>query len=58
MGDKNYMTPKEAAELWNVTPGTVCRWCREGKIVAVPKKNKSDGRWRIPYGAERPNKRK
>lgn len=29
------ITPKEAAILLDVTPRTVAKWCREGKLSAV-----------------------
>ena len=53
-----YMTTKEAAEKWGYKPGTIARWCKEGKIYFVEKPEKKGGRWQIPINAECPNKLK
>ena len=58
MTNKNYMTVKEAAQLWGVTPDTVRRWCKTGQIIAVPEQDGPGKPWRIPYGAKRVNKKK
>ena len=31
---KDYWTPREVAELYHVTPQTVCNWCRSGVLKA------------------------
>ena len=42
-----------AAERWNVSPSTVQRWCREGKIPGAVQD--APGRpWHIPGDAGRP----
>jgi len=50
---KDYWTPREVAELYHVTPQTVCNWCRSGILKAdkretVSKNAKGEKhRWRI-----------
>ena len=47
----DYMTLKEAAEKWGVTPRRVNYYCSGGRIpVAV----KMAGGWLIPKNAEKP----
>jgi len=47
----DYMTLKEAAEKWGVTPRRVNYYCAAGRIpVAV----KMAGVWLIPKNAEKP----
>lgn len=49
-----YMSTKEAAEKWGVSPNTVTKWCREEKIIFEAKPKKISGRWQIPVDAEYP----
>ena len=47
----DYMTLKEAAEKWGVTPGQVIYYCAGGRI---PGAVKMAGVWLIPKTAEKP----
>ncbi len=49
-----YMSTKEAAEKWEVTPATVSKWCREGKVIFTAMPEKVGGQWRIPVDAKYP----
>ena len=48
---KDYMTIKETAKLWNVSPRQVQTLCSNGKIDGVLKFGNA---WAIPKDAERP----
>lgn len=48
---KDYMTIKETAELWNVSPRWVQTLCSNGKIDGVVKFGKA---WAIPKDVEGP----
>ena len=48
---ENYMTLKEAAEKWGVTPRRVNYYCAGGRI---PGAVKMAGVWLIPKNAEKP----
>ena len=51
--EKDYWTPKEVAELYHVSSGTVCLWCRTGILKADKRESISEKakgnrhRWRI-----------
>ena len=47
----DYMTLKEAAEKWGVTPRRVSYYCAAGRIPGAVKKA---GVWLIPKNAEKP----
>ena len=48
---QNYMTTKEAAELWGISERRVSTLCKNERIVGV----KKDGRvWLIPADTEKP----
>ena len=47
----DYMTLKEAAEKWGVTPRRVNYYCAGGRI---PGAVKMAGVWQIPKAAEKP----
>lgn len=49
-----YMSTKEAAEKWGVSPKTVSKWCREEKIIFIARPEKIGGKWRIPVEAKYP----
>ena len=51
-----YMSPKEAAEKWGYSVGTIRKWCREGILTQEIKaeKNKANGHWKIPVNMECP----
>ena len=51
----DYMTLKEAAEKWGVTPRRVNYYCAAGRI---PGAVKMAGVWLIPKNAEKPIGRK
>ena len=46
-----YVTIREMAEKWDITPRMVQKWCAEGKI---PGASKFGRLWAIPNDAERP----
>ena len=48
----DYMTLKEAAEKWGVTPRRVNYYCAAGRI---PGAVKMAGVWLIPKNTEKPN---
>lgn len=48
----DYMTVKEAAEKWNISPRLVQRYCAEGRIAECRKFGKS---WEIPVTASKPD---
>ena len=50
----DYMTLKEAAEKWGVTPRRVNYYCAAGRI---PGAVKMAGVWLIPKNAEKPTDR-
>jgi excisionase family DNA binding protein len=35
MGGEEYMTPREVAEAFGVSPKTVTRWVKAGKLTSV-----------------------
>jgi len=51
--DKDYYSPKQVAEIYHVTPQTVCNWCRNGILQADKRESVSKGskgerhRWHI-----------
>ena len=47
----NYITIKELADRWNVTPRRIQRMCSEGRIEGAIKFGRD---WAIPSDAERP----
>jgi excisionase family DNA binding protein len=47
----NYITIKELAEKWNVTPRRIQRMCAEGRIEGARKFGRD---WAIPSDTERP----
>ena len=51
----DYMTLKEAAEKWGVTPRRVNYYCAGGRI---PGAVKMAGVWLIPKNAEKPTDRR
>lgn len=48
----DYMTLKEAAEQWGVTPRRVNYYCAAGRILGAEKVGTI---WLIPKGAEKPD---
>ncbi|MCF2663210.1 helix-turn-helix domain-containing protein [Oscillibacter valericigenes] len=48
---EGYMSIKEAAEIWNVTPRRVQTYCVEGRIEGAAKLGRE---WAIPASAEKP----
>ena len=46
-----YITIREMAEKWNLTPRMVQKWCSEGRIPGASKFGKV---WAIPENADRP----
>ena len=48
---KDYLTIKEVAEKWEVTPRRVQKMCADGSIPGVERFGKS---WAIPIDVERP----
>lgn len=48
---KDYITIKEVAEKWGVTPRRVQRMCMDGRIAGVTKFGRD---WAIPADAEKP----
>ena len=56
-----YMSTKEAGELWSVKQETVTKWCREGKLKSGTKpceQDKPGSPWRIRRDAIPPHKGK
>ena len=56
-----YMSSKEAAELWGVKPATVTKWCRENKLrvdVKACEQDRPGTPWRIRRDAIPPYTRK
>ncbi len=47
----NYITIKETADLWGITPRRVQKLCAEGKIDGATKFGRD---WAIPANAEKP----
>ena len=50
MGDE-YLTIKEVAEKWGITPRRVQRMCADGKLPGVKKFGRD---WAIPMSTEKP----
>ena len=48
---ENYVTIKEMAEKWNLTPRMVQKMCADGKIPGVSRFGRA---WAIPENAEKP----
>lgn len=48
---ENYLTIKEVAEKWNLTPRRVQKMCADGVIDGISKFGRS---WVIPSDAQRP----
>lgn len=48
---EGYMSIKEAAEIWNVSPRRVQTYCVEGRIEGAAKLGRE---WAIPASAEKP----
>jgi len=46
-----FMTTKQAAELWGITPRRVAILCEQGRIEGV---QRAGTVWLIPPGAEKP----
>jgi excisionase family DNA binding protein len=46
-----YMTVKEAAELWGYSEETIRKWCRNGIISITLHAEKVSNRWQIPKNA-------
>ncbi len=46
-----FYTPKEIAELWQITPQMVRRYCKEGRIKSAIQ---FEGNWLIPEGTPKP----
>lgn len=51
------MGTKEASQLWGVTPATIAKWCREGKIKDA-NQDAPGSPWHIPKEAKPPKYRK
>ena len=49
-----YMTTKEASELWGYSEATIRKWCNEEALFIVLKAEKKSGRWQIPTSAQCP----
>ena len=49
-----YMTVKEASELWGYSESTIRTWCKNGQIVLTIHAEKVANRWRIPRTAPCP----
>ena len=49
-----YMTTREASDLWGYPESTIRKWCRDGKLFTVLKAEKKSGRWQIPTSAQCP----
>lgn len=47
----DYLTMKEAAELWGVSSRMVTYYCTSGKIVGAVKKGDI---WLIPFDSQKP----
>ena len=52
---EGYLSIKEIAEKWNLTPRRVQKMCSEGLIPGVTKFGKS---WAIPEGVAKPKDRR
>jgi len=52
----DYMTVKEAAELWGYSESTIRKWCKNDKIVLEIHAEKVSNCWRIPRGASCPKR--
>ena len=48
---KEYLTIREVAELWKISPRRVQKMCADGMIPCVEKFGKN---WAIPSGTEKP----
>lgn len=48
---EGYLTIKEVADKWNVTPRRVQRMCLDGKIIGAQKFGRD---WAIPENTEKP----
>jgi excisionase family DNA binding protein len=44
--EKDYYTTKQVAEIYHVTPTTICNWIRKGWLQAY-KQGEGKSRWRI-----------
>ena len=49
-----YMTTKEAADLWGYPVTEIRKWCKEGLLYSMVKAEKKSGRWQIPLNAQCP----
>ncbi len=47
-----YLTTKELAEIWNITPRRIQMYCKEGRINGAVLKGNV---WLIPKDAEKPH---
>ena len=47
----DYLTIKEVAKMWELTPRRVQKMCSDGRIIGVVKFGKS---WAVPKDAEKP----
>lgn len=52
---KGYLTIKETATKWNISPRWVSQYVEEGRIPGVERLGKT---WAIPEDAEKPEKQK
>lgn len=48
---KDYLTIKEVAELWEITPRRVQKMCADGKIIGAVKFGRD---WAIPADVKKP----
>lgn len=44
---RRYLSPRQVAEMFDVTERTVRKWCEQGKIIAFQPSGPG-GEWRIP----------
>lgn len=49
-----YITTREASDLWGYPESTIRKWCRDGELFTVLKAEKKSGRWQIPINAQCP----
>ena len=49
-----YITAKDAANLWGITERRVCTYCKEGRIMGAIK---DSGIWKIPSNSAKPDRK-
>ena len=49
-----YMTVREASELWGYSESTIRNWCRKDLLVEAIHAEKVGNQWRIPQNAPCP----